>query len=57
MDAAYVTFRPDNYLTIGLIGLTVYLGAVLLVQLAGRAGLVNLQTAAPTIPAGAVVTS
>jgi hypothetical protein len=54
-----LTFRPDNYLTIGLICLTVYLGAVLLVQGLGRIGVLHLQpqSAGAMPPAGTVATA
>lgn len=45
MEPAVVTFRPDNFLTVGLIGAVVFTAAVLLVQLAGRAGLIKLTSA------------
>lgn len=52
MEPAVVTFRPDNFLTIGLIGAVVYLAAVLLAQLAMRAGLISAQARPAAIPAG-----
>ena len=49
-----VTFRPDNFLTVGLIGAVVYVAAVLLVQVAMRGGLLPA-TVPPRAPATAVV--
>jgi hypothetical protein len=43
-----LTFRPDNFLTVGLIGLVAYLFAVLVVQGLMRAGLVSSQGPAAT---------
>jgi len=53
MEPAVITFRPDNFLTVGLIGAVVYVAAVLAVQLAMRAGLVS--SSAPSGSAPAVV--
>lgn len=41
MQPAVITFRPDNFLTVGLIGGVVYVAAVLATQLAMRAGLLH----------------
>ena len=41
MQPAVITFRPDNLFTVGLLGVVAYLFALLLVQLAMRAGLVK----------------
>jgi len=54
MEPAVITFRPDNFLTIGLIGAIAYAAAVLLWQLAMRAGIVGAiaapaATATPTV--------
>lgn len=55
MEPAVITFRPDNFLTIGLIGAIGYAAAVLLWQLAMRAGIVGTiaapaaATATPTV--------
>jgi hypothetical protein len=57
MQPAVITFRPDNFLTVGLIVLIVYTAAVLAVQGLNRAGLLKL-TGAPgvgVIPSGGVV--
>lgn len=54
LQPAVVTFRPDNFLTIGLIGAIVYVAAVLVAQGLMRAGLITAATAAPAIPAGTV---
>lgn len=40
MEPAVVTFRPDNFLTVGLIVLIVFTAAVLAAQVAMRAGLI-----------------
>lgn len=45
MEPAVITFRPDNFLTIGLIGAIVYLAAILLVQGGMRVGLVKVKQA------------
>jgi hypothetical protein len=42
VEPAVITFRPDNFLTVGLIGAVVYVGAVLLTQALNRAGLISL---------------
>lgn len=42
MQPAVITFRPDNFLTVGLIGAVVYTAAVLAVQAANRAGWITL---------------
>ena len=47
MEPAVVTFKPDNFLTIGLIVAIVYLGAVLIAQLAMRGGLISSSSTAP----------
>lgn len=48
MEPGIVTFRPDNFFTVGLIMLTVYLAAVAGVQAAMRFGLVSgARVAAP----------
>lgn len=52
LQPAVVTFRPDNLLTVGLLGVGAYLGAVLVAQLAMRAGLIK-----PQAPAAASTTS
>lgn len=52
MEPAVVTFKPDNFLTVGLIVAIVYLGAVLIAQLAMRGGL--LPSAAKTAGASVV---
>ena len=49
MDDAVITFRPDNFLTVGLIFGVVYVAAVLAAQLAMRGGL--LPTPASTTAA------
>lgn len=57
MEPAVITFRPDNFLTIGLIGAIMFLAAILLVQGAARFGLIKLapsQAAAPAIAPGTV---
>lgn len=54
MEPAVLTFRPDNFLTVGLIAAVVYVAAVLLVQLAGRAGLVSVAGSVAAVPAGTV---
>lgn len=41
MQSGYLTFRPDNILTVGLIVAMVYLSAVLLAQIGMRAGLIR----------------
>ncbi len=41
MQPALITFRPDNLLTVGLLGAVAYVSAVLLVQLAMRVGLIS----------------
>lgn len=46
---AIITFRPDNFLTVGLIFVIVYLAGALGVQLLGRVGVLKLAGA----PAGA----
>jgi hypothetical protein len=52
LEPAVITFRPDNFLTIGLIGGVVYVSAVILVQLAMRAGLIKATApASGTAPA------
>lgn len=51
MQPAVITFRPDNLLTVGLLGALAYVAALIVVQLLGRAGLVTL--AAPPQPATA----
>ncbi len=40
MQPALITFRPDNLLTVGLLGAVAYVSAVLLVQLGMRIGLI-----------------
>jgi hypothetical protein len=40
VQPAVITFRPDNLLTVGLLGAIAYVAALLLVQLAMRAGLI-----------------
>lgn len=57
MEPGVLTFRPDNFLTVGLIGAVVYVAAVLAVQLAGRAGLITLQPGSKKLPSGGVATS
>jgi hypothetical protein len=57
LEPAVITFRPDNFLTIGLIGAVVYVAALVLVQLAGRAGLVKLSSPGAAVPAGTVATA
>jgi hypothetical protein len=47
MEPAVITFRPDNFLTIGLIGLIVYVAAVLAAQGLMRAGLIPSGAASP----------
>lgn len=42
-----VTFRPDNFLTVGLIGATMYVAAVVIVQGLMRAGLIGSSSPAP----------
>lgn len=55
MEPAVIVVRPDNVLTIGIIGATAYVGAVILVQLAARFGLIQLRAPAPSsVPAGTV---
>lgn len=57
MQPGVITFRPDNLLTVGLLGAIAYVAAVLLVQLAMRAGLLSSGPAAAPVaapPAGAV---
>jgi len=54
VEPAVLTFRPDNFLTVGLIAAVVYVAAVLLVQLAGRAGLVSVAGSVAAVPAGTV---
>lgn len=41
MEPGVLTFRPDNFLTIGAMVVILYLSAVLIVQLAMRAGLLS----------------
>lgn len=48
MQPAVITFRPDNFLTIGLMGAIAYAAAVLLWQLAMRAGIVGSISPAST---------
>lgn len=48
MQPAVITFRPDNLLTVGLLGAVAYVAAILLVQGAIRLGLI---AAAPPPPA------
>jgi hypothetical protein len=52
-----VTFRPDNFLTVGLIILAAYLAAVLAVQALMRAGILASAPANPvqTLPPNTVV--
>jgi hypothetical protein len=47
MVPGYITFRPDNMLTVGLMGLIMYLAALFGVQVLGRWGVVKL--AAPAV--------
>lgn len=57
MEPAVITFRPDNFLTVGLIGAVVYVAALVLVQLAGRMGLVKLTAPGTAVPSGTVATA
>jgi hypothetical protein len=41
MQPGVITFRPDNFLTIGLMGAVAYVAAVLVAQFAMRAGLIG----------------
>ena len=54
MKPGVITFRPDNLLTIGIMVLGMYLAAVGIWQIAGRAGLVKLP-ASNQVPAGSAV--
>lgn len=54
MQPAVITFRPDNLLTVGLLGAIAYLSAVLLVQLGMRLGIVAGAPATPANKAAAV---
>jgi hypothetical protein len=58
MQPAVITFRPDNLFTVGLLGVVAYLFALLLVQLAMRAGIIKPaakpQAAAQATPDGYV---
>lgn len=49
MQPGIITFRPDNFLTVGLIGAIVYVGAVLVCQLLGRAGVISLGAGTPVV--------
>lgn len=57
MVPAVVTIRPDNILTVGLIGGIVYFGAVALAQVAMRAGWIKAAPKPSTapVPAGAAL--
>jgi hypothetical protein len=53
MEPAVITFRPDNFLTIGLIGLIVYVAAVLAAQGLMRAGVIPSSSSSMSDPTGA----
>lgn len=53
MEPAVITFRPDNFLTIGLIGLIVYVAAVLAAQGLMRAGILSATGGSPADMAAA----
>jgi hypothetical protein len=55
MKPAVLTFRPDNFLTVGVMALVMYLLAVGAVQIAARAGLVTLGAGGNAASAGSVV--
>lgn len=56
MEPAVITFRPDNFLTVGLIVVIGYTVAVLVAQGLMRAGIIAAAPAASAagIPAGTV---
>jgi hypothetical protein len=54
MQPAVVTFRPDNFLTVGLIGAVLYVAAVLVTQLLMRAGWVRGTSPASPASSGQV---
>jgi hypothetical protein len=53
MQPAVITFRPDNFLTVGLMGAVLYVAAVLLTQILMRAGVISA-SASPSSPPGQV---
>lgn len=55
MEPAVITFRPDNFLTVGLIVLIMFVAAVAVVQIGMRVGLVASVTPPARLPAGAAV--
>jgi hypothetical protein len=46
-SGAIITFRPDNFLTVGLMFVVVYLAGALIAQGLMRAGILSSATAAP----------
>jgi hypothetical protein len=57
MNPSVITFRPDNFLTVGLIAAVVYVAAVLLAQLLMRAGVIGGAPAAAAGPSAGVASA